>query len=199
MSYAAAQDFEAYNADSALTTDIPAEPAFSDSGNTGWQPRLGIDVGSSVFGRNGNFFSREYFRPALHVNPTDKWHFSAGTSVQFTQTNMSFLQNHSEDISDAGYFEKMASYQMFASGNYRVNENFSLHGSMAVEYYPGSEFEASKYGRFGFDLKLSEEAWIHTDFQFAEINNPYSGLMYRGMQPRFGGGFSDYRFGFPQW
>lgn len=143
----------------------------ADSTNT-WSMRPELRLGTSIGTFGSTPYAGSFVSPALHIQPPGKFSIIVGASLSFSNS----MYHSIPDDSENGYYQKMASYQMYAMGSYRVNENLNVRGGMSVTYFPGNDFsslqDGYKQGHFGFDLKVSENTWISADFNFGDYN-PY--------------------------
>jgi hypothetical protein len=141
--------------------------------------RLGTSIGS--FGTTP--YMSSFISPALRIQPPGKFSIIVGSSFSFSN---SMYQNFASEDKN-GYYQKMASYQMYAMGSYRVNENLNVRGGMSVNYFPNQNISinqtTAKQGHFGFDYRLSKNSWVSADFNFGE-HNPFQYSPY-GTSPIF--------------
>jgi len=138
-----------------------------------WTMKPELRLGTSIGNFGGSPFMSSFFSPALRIQPPGKFSLALGTSVSFSNSMYQAMPE-----SGTSYYQKMASYQMYAMGSYQVNEKFNIRGGMSVTYFPGSNLNATqtgyKQGHIGFDLRVSEKAWISADFNFGERTPYYS-------------------------
>ncbi|MDA3911748.1 MAG: hypothetical protein PF448_10365 [Bacteroidales bacterium] len=151
------------------TTENKLNPTNENAWTSNPELRIGTSIGS--FG--GTPFMSSYFSPALRIQPPGKFSLSVGTSFSFSNSMYQSMPESGES-----YYQKMASYQMFAMGSYQVNENLNIRGGMSVTYFPGNSLNLNqngyKQGHIGFDLRISEKTWISADFNFGERSPYYS-------------------------
>lgn len=150
-----------------------------------------LQMGSSVYGLgNSNIFS-SYVSPSLHVDPPGKFSMTIGTSMVYSD----YMTSQMPESRKNSYFEKMATYQMYASGSYQVNKNLNIRGGASLTLLPGSESESIKHGHIGFDYSLGDNAHIQADFNFGDAipyNYPFGYNTYninsRNLHPGFNRG-----------
>ncbi|MGM0648975.1 MAG: hypothetical protein ACQES1_00565 [Bacteroidota bacterium] len=133
-----------------------------------------LQMGSSVYSHgNSNMFS-SYVSPSLRVDPPGKFSMSIGTSMIFSD----YMTNLLPESKENSYFEKMATYQMYASGSYQVNKNLNIRGGASLTLLPGSDSESLKNGHIGFDYSIGDNAHIQADFNFGDATPYYSPFGY---------------------
>ncbi|MFP4663738.1 MAG: hypothetical protein ACLFM1_04870 [Bacteroidales bacterium] len=150
-----------------------------------------LNVGSSVYSMGGTPLFSSYFAPSLRIQPPGKFSFTLGSSVSYGNV---FVAASPESFdNNQSHFEKMATYQMYASGSYQVNNKLSIRGGASMTLIPGQQTEPLKRGHFGFDYQIGEKTWISADFDFGDAMpypymngmNPYNSGFNRSM-PGFG-------------
>ncbi|MFO7791227.1 MAG: hypothetical protein R6V32_11730 [Bacteroidales bacterium] len=137
-------------------------------GKTTLHPML--QVGSSVYSAGNAPHFSSYVAPSLRVDPPGKLSLSFGTSMIYSDFMTSTLPESQGD----SYFEKMATYQLYASGSYQVNKNLNIRGGASLTLLPTKDNETLKRGHIGFDYSISDNAFIQADFNFGNAM-PYYG------------------------
>jgi long-subunit fatty acid transport protein len=169
------------------------ENNLSLSNENAWTSNPELRIGTSIGSFGGTPYMSSFFSPALRIQPPGKFSLSVGTSFSFSNSMYQAMPESSES-----YYQKMASYQLFAMGSYRVNENLNVRGGMSVTYFPGNNLSLNqngyKQGHIGFDLRISEKTWISADFNFGEQSPYYSPYHFNSFNNNMGmPGFYPYR------
>src|SRR6056297_977662 len=170
------------------TLDVPAENGNTEASSAFTNDRLSLhpqlNIGSSISSFGGTPMMNSYFAPSVRIQPPGKFSMTVGTSFSYgNMMSMSLPESQSDS-----YFEKMATYQMYASGAYQVNQNLNIRGGASMTFIPGRENEPLKRGHFGFDYKIGEKTHISADFNFGDAM-PYNQYMYGRNPYSFGNGY----------
>lgn len=147
---------------------------------------LGVSMGSSFGSFYGNSVFSNYVAPEIRYNFNPKFSLTAGTMLTYSMYNGFSLPE--ENTSD-NFWQKKASYYVYARGEYEVSNRLLIRagGIAEVGSSDGSGFRS---GSFGVSYKIGEDSYIHADFQFS-TGFPDAGLYYSN-----GGIFNDpHRFG----
>ncbi len=135
-----------------------------------------LQMGGSAFSFNGSPYFSSHITPALQIDPPGKFSFQVGTSMIYSNHH-TMLKPESQSQENS-YFEKMATYQLYASGTYQVNKNLNVYGGASLTLLPGPENNSLKNGHFGFDYSIGDNAHIRADFNFGDAMPYYHN--YRG-------------------
>lgn len=130
-----------------------------------------ISMGSSFTRFGSTDILTGYTAPMIHYKVNPRFRLTAGTIM--TYSNFTNQISPVFDNSTMSYESRLAKYYMFAKGEYQVSERLNLRGSTLVEVNPAFNSGRTRIHNIGFDLNLGGNSFLHADFSFGNISNPY--------------------------
>ncbi len=150
--------------------------------------RTGISMGSSFTNLYGTNFLSSYMAPHVSYDVDTRLRLTVGTMMTYTSFNssQSAWNEHTQS-----YGEKMAQYYMFARGEYRLSKNINIRAATIFEVNPATQQNRTSIHNIGFDFRITDNAFIHADFNFGNYNfydsyNPFYGGINRFDRRPFG-------------
>jgi hypothetical protein len=126
-----------------------------------------LNTGTSFTNMYGNGLFSSYVAPQVKYNFNQKFSLSVGTMMT-VNTFPKGLPSWSDANNSKG--NVMASYYMFAKGEYIVTDNFKVRAATLFDVTPASNQNRVNYSSLGFDYKIGENACISADFNFYNGN-----------------------------